>query len=147
MTSDRRFVIEERLAGRLRLSRAATGGEPRIEAEVEGVVLEGELALGSGEFVLWSTQDCPYEETLHITLLGPRGEVLDTRDVGRPMQPAVFQNLVTLGDGVAEFDFFPEERLRLEVQDAQCGLLTHILRRSRLKLTPTDQATTHDEST
>ncbi len=147
MSSDRRFVIEERLAGRLRLYRDRDGGLPRIEAEIEGVVLEGELALDSGEFVVWSSEDCPYEETLHITLLGPEGDVLDSVDLGRAMQPGVFQNFKALSDGVAEFDFFPEQRHRLEVRDAPCGLLTHILRRSRLKLTPTDQATTHDKPT
>lgn len=147
MTSGRRFVIEGRLAGRLRLSRDGGDGLLRIEAEVEGVVLEGELALTSGEFVVFSSEDCPYEETLHITLLGPGGEVLDHLDLGQAMQPGMFQNLESLSDRIAEFDFFPQRRHRLEVRDAPCGLLTHILRRSRLKLTLTDQASTHDEST
>lgn len=147
MNSDRRFVIDERLAGRLRLSRDQAGASPRIEAEVEGVILEGELALRSGEFVVFSSEDCPYEETLHVTLLGPSGTVLDSAELGRAMQPGMFQNLESLSDGIAEFDFFPERRHRLEVRDARCGLLTHILRRSRLKLTLTDQATTHDEPT
>lgn len=143
MKPSRQFEIAGRVPGRLRLR----GPTDQALVEIDGVVLEAQLELKSGEFVLCSTDDCPFEEVLHITLVSPTGKVLDTLDLGQAMQPGLFQNFVSLGDRAAEFDFFPEQRHRLEVRDAPCGLLTHILRRRRLELTPTDQATTHDEPT
>lgn len=115
--------------------------------EVDGIVLEAQLELPSGEFVLWSTEDCPYEETLHITLLSSTGEVLETAEMGQAMQPGLFGNLEALGDSAAEFDFFPRQRHRLEVLHLHRGLLSGVLRRRRLKLASRDQASTHDEPT
>ncbi len=147
MTPSRQFVVAQRLPGRLRLRREAAGLQPRAEVEIEGLVLEAQLELQSGEFLLFSTDDCPFEEILHITLLSPSGAVLETLELGAAMQPGLFQNLEALGDGAAEFDFFPEQRHRLEVRDLHRGLLSDIFRRRRLKLSPRDQATTHDEPT
>ncbi|MBV1862355.1 MAG: hypothetical protein KUG77_28300 [Nannocystaceae bacterium] len=141
MKPSRQFEVVDRLPGRLRLS--GPGGE----VEVDGVVLEAQLQLGSGESVLWSTDDCPFEEVLHITLVSPTGKVLDAVDLGQAMQPGLFQDLKALGDRTAEFGFFPQQRHRIEVFDAPCGLLDHIFRRRRLRLALTDQATTHDEPT
>lgn len=147
MTPTRQFVTLERLAGRLRLSREGDGHQHRIKAEVEGVVLEAQLELVSGEFVLFSTDDTPYEEVLHITLLSPSGEALETLDLGQAMQPALFQNFKALSDGVAEFDFFPKQRHRLEVLHLHRGLLSGIFRRRRLRLSSRDQPPTDDQPT
>jgi hypothetical protein len=140
MTSPRQFELVERTTGALRLKLAGEG--PPVETEVEGVVLEGQLTLDSGEFVVWSSEDCPYEETLHITLIGPTGAVLESRDLGQAMQPGVFGNLQRSADGIVEFDFFPGQRHRLQVRAARRGLLGVF--GGRLKLSVRDR-TTHDD--
>lgn len=97
--------------------------------------------------MLFSTDDSPYEEVLHITLLSPSGQVQETLELGQAMQPGLFQNFEALRDGVAEFDFFGGHRHRLEVLYPHRGLLSDIFRRRRLKLSSRDQATNHDEPT
>src|SRR5262245_18137679 len=60
---------------------------------LDGHHLESQLRTRAGHALLFVTDDCPYEEQLHIFLLSDALEVLDSLTLGRMYQPGVLRDL------------------------------------------------------
>lgn len=97
-------------------------------SRVAGAVLEAAVA-HAGEYLLFLTDDVPFEDMLSIHLIDRRGRLLDTARIGGPYTTGSFSELTLHDPGVARFHFvgdtewtvevFPEARLRLPfVSDA-----------------------------
>jgi len=85
---------------------------------VAGVTLEYWATLEMGHLLL-TTDDCPFEERLYITLLAPQlDRILDHVSLGVPYQTGILQDLVRTGDRQFEFSFFGAERWLLSVRSA-----------------------------
>jgi hypothetical protein len=83
---------------------------------IDGCVLEAQFQCVPG-YLLLVTEDCPYEEGLHVYLLGPAFTVLDRIELSRPYSPGILKILDATAAGQIAFSFFGDERWRLTVYD------------------------------
>ncbi|HLL52602.1 MAG TPA: hypothetical protein VK447_03590 [Myxococcaceae bacterium] len=86
------------------LSRLTRDGRP-LGFVANGVVLEAQYELRDGRGLVWLTADCPYEEGLHVYLLGPGGEVEDVVEAGAMYAPGILKIRAAGADWV-EVGFF-----------------------------------------
>ena len=67
-------------------------------------MLEGQFDLGDGRSLLVTSDDVPFEETVHLIVLDAAGRVADRYEVGAPYAPGAVENLAAV-DGALRFDF------------------------------------------
>lgn len=105
--------------GRARLMREGRA----LEISVDGLLLEAQFGLTDGCSLIWLTDDSPYDETLHVYLLGADGSVEDALQAGAAFTPGVLKVLDS-GEDWIDFEFFQDRTTyRLEVaQAARLGL-------------------------
>ncbi|MDE1165085.1 MAG: hypothetical protein PW845_06760 [Pseudomonas sp.] len=81
---------------------------------VDGVILEAAVECPKG-FLLFVTDDVPFEETLNIHLLDAKGQLLDTARLGAAYTTGNFIDLA-LGEGhTLSFSFFGEKTWTVEL--------------------------------
>ncbi len=86
-----------------------------LSTEVDGSVLDAQLELADGRALVWLTDDSPYDEGLHVYLLGPEGVVEDALEAGADFAAGILK-LRSTGDDWVEFEFFTNGTIyRLEV--------------------------------
>lgn len=85
--------------GELPRMRVALRGQP-LAAPIPGAVVEAEASLEGGGHVLVTTDDVPYEETLHVVLLDADGRVLEERRLTRA-SPGVVRDVAAAGDALS----------------------------------------------
>ena len=73
--------------------------------KAHGRILEGQYRLDNGSYLVLTTDDCPYEEVLHILLVDSELRLLDRIDIGREYQAGVFENARIADRETLEFDF------------------------------------------
>ncbi len=97
------------------LARVARDGKV-LDFVVTGVTLEAQFDLADGSSLLWLTEDCPYEEGLHVYLIGRGGELEDALEAGAPYTPGILELRAT-GEDWVRFEFFRNElEYRLQVE-------------------------------
>lgn len=89
--------------------------EGRELCRIPGVVLEKAFVLKDGRFLVVSTDDCPYEEGIHVTLLQPDGTVDERIDRLHAYHAAVLTELLPLSDDTLQITISDQERLRVVV--------------------------------
>ena len=83
-----------------------------------GLVLDAEHAAPGGETLLWLTENDPYDERLHVYLVGPDDVVVDAIATWTDFTPGVLR-IDALGPDHVDFRFFSDgERWRLTLRDA-----------------------------
>lgn len=86
-----------------------------LDFVVAGVILEAQFDLADGSSLLWLTEDSPYDEGLHVYLIGRGGELEDALEAGATFAPGLLEIRAT-GEDWVRFAFFRNEReYRLEV--------------------------------
>ena len=85
----------------------------QVVAKVEGVHLEAQLVVNNG-YLLFLSEDCPYEECLHIYYLDSAPKICDQINLGVIYTSGIFK-LLTLANNSVEFEFFGKDRWRLTV--------------------------------
>jgi hypothetical protein len=83
-------------------------------AIVDGVALEAQFAFEHG-YLIFASDDNPYEEILHIHLFDPSYRLLDSVCLGRPYCSGLLRD-VAVGNNCVEFSFFGGDRWRLIVR-------------------------------
>lgn len=100
-----------------------------IESFIEGAILEA--CIQYLEFlVIFTTNDCPYEESLNIHLLSPSYEILDSATLAWPYGTGSFKILDIVEPNIIEFQFFVEKPWQIELFPEQ-RLLFPFLREPR----------------
>lgn len=94
--------------GRRRI--VAAGGQPG--PVTQGQALEGQYRCSTG-YLLLLTENSPYDEGLHILLLGPDLRLLDAIDIGTTYSPGILTELTVEGDALAFAMFGHRWRLRV----------------------------------
>lgn len=84
---------------------------------VDGVVLEKQFAVQSG-YLLFLTEDSPYEEGLHIYFLGADLQVLDALGLGGPYASAILKDVREETETSLTFSFFGDDQWRLQLAPA-----------------------------
>ncbi|WCM95005.1 hypothetical protein M5C99_09955 [Acidovorax sp. NCPPB 2350] len=77
--------------------------------EMDGAVLEAQFEAEDG-YLVFTTEDTPYEEALHIHWLARDGRVLDAVELSAPYTPALFKDAVRVAPRTARFSFFDDGR-------------------------------------
>lgn len=106
-----------RVAGDRPRSELLWRGQP-TGVQVDGVSLDHQWKAGDG-YLLFLTEDSPFEEGLHIYLLGPDRQLRDALELAAPYAPGSMQ-VVAVEDGIS-FSFFGDDRWRLEVHATPQG--------------------------
>ena len=83
-----------------------------------GSVLEAQMELQNGWYLILTTEDSPYDEALHATLLDQRFEVLDQVEVSQDMTPGIIKDLKSIGDWALQFSFNRDKPYVLEINPA-----------------------------
>lgn len=106
---------------------SVTGLGPR--ASVPGVVLEAQYRLADGSFLVISTDDCPYEECLHLLRLSRDYTIQERVDLGRSYTFGLFSDPKIIHPSCLEFTFYENTRFQAIILDkpqrALGKLLTH----------------------
>lgn len=110
LLSDYRTISTDDRIGRSVLKQLSTGSE----IAVPGLLLEAAYETADGNRLLWLSDDCPFEEGLHILLLDRSGQVLDAVE-SRTVYTAAFLKIRTAARDHIDFTFLNEERYRLSV--------------------------------
>lgn len=106
----------------------ATGEDapPRCEVQLHGRALGTELGghlleaavEADGRFLLFVSNDCPYEELLHLHLLDAQGQLLDSATLGGPYTTGRFAGPRLLDARRVGFAFFDDKDWEVELLDA-----------------------------
>jgi hypothetical protein len=83
------------------LQQASTGRS----VDLPGAVLEARFRAGDG-FLVFLTEDTPFEEALHIHLLDSALRLQDSLELSAPYTPGVLTNLSVTGANELSFAFF-----------------------------------------
>jgi hypothetical protein len=105
-------LLADRDAG---YSALVLGGRP-LGVRVPGVSLAAQFQHGH-EYLLLTTADSPYEESLHAILLRMPAEILDVVELSNPYTPAVPSDFEIVNESALEFSFFGRDRWRLSILD------------------------------
>lgn len=87
-------------------------GEP-----LDGALIEDQYQVDTNRFLLFVTDDVPYEETLRVYLIAHDGEVLDALEFGGYLANGSLEGLTVVDQQAVEFSFIHEKRCRLTVQN------------------------------
>jgi hypothetical protein len=89
--------------------------DKRCVTQLPGCVLERLYQLENRHYLVFLTDDSPYEECLHIVLLDENYHQLDQVDIFQAYTPGILSNLTVLGSYELEFEFMVSCRFRLSV--------------------------------
>ena len=94
-------------------------GQP-TSVRVDGVTLDAQMEVEDG-YLLFLTEDSPFEEGLHIYLLDRERRILDGLELAGPYASGILRDVIREDDRAVSFSFFGDDRWRLEVNDAPQG--------------------------
>jgi hypothetical protein len=94
-------------------SRIYISGKP-TESTIPGAHLEACL-LWNNSFLVFTTDDIPNEDMLHVILLGPDLDVLDFATIGSAYSTGNFRSLSIKGDNLLGFEFIGGTTWTLEL--------------------------------
>lgn len=84
---------------KLRLS----GAEKTIN--IPGSVLEAQMELENGWYLILTTENSPYDEALHITLLDQYLEILDQVELSQDVTPGIVKDIQIIDAEHMQFNF------------------------------------------
>jgi hypothetical protein len=91
---------------------------------VPGVILEAQYRSGES-YLLFTSENTPYEEALHVLLLSRRLALLDHVELSHPFAGGVLTNMEMPGDERLRFSFFGGDLWELTVLGAPRLLKRH----------------------
>ena len=85
-----------------------------ISAEIEGADVETCIAIND-DYLVFTTNDCPYEETLNITLINSANQILDQASIFWPYGTGSFNFERLIEPNKVVFQFFAEKLWQVEL--------------------------------
>lgn len=85
-----------------------------VDSFIEGTVLEACIK-HERSYLIFTTNDCPYEESLNIYLLNQSYEILDNAVLVWPYSTGLFEILDITHSNLVDFKFFEEKIWQLEI--------------------------------
>ena len=111
----------KRIEGKVPQSELLWQGEP-IGLKVDGIFIEKQYRTEVW-YLLFLTENLPYEEGLHIYLLNSERRLLDALELGGPYASAILKDVKPERETALTFSFFGGDQWRLEVRRVpQAGL-------------------------
>lgn len=92
-----------------------------LESELllDGLILEAQYECSAG-YLLMLTEDCPFEEALHVYLLDRSLRPIDKLVLGKAYQPGILRDVKISGKESLEFSFFGGDKWQLRVLEKPC---------------------------
>lgn len=100
-------AISDAVPPRLRLRHR---GDEGLVLDLPGAVMEAQFEAVDG-YLVFTTENTPYEEALHVHWIARDGRVLDAVELSLPYTPAIFANAVLAAPRTVRFTFFDDGRL------------------------------------
>lgn len=85
---------------------------------VKGLVLEEQFLLNNGWLLVLTTEDSPYEEALHATLLSSTLQVMDYAEVSGEMTPGILEDVLIVDEDRIKFSLNRDTLITLEVDSS-----------------------------
>ena len=82
---------------------------------IPGVVLEDQYQIDQFRFLAITSDNCPYEECLHILLLALGRKDYERVDLAGEVLPGIYSNGRMISASTFEFQFFGSDRFRVDV--------------------------------
>ena len=78
-------------------------------------------------YIFFTSDDSPYEETLYITLIDSKGEVIESVELSKPYSPGVLKDLIIKNDQTIEFKFWGDSINNLIIADKKKVHISHAI--------------------
>lgn len=91
-------------------------GQP-MGLTIDGATLEAQFTVNTDRYLLLVSDDCPYEETLHVYLLNADGKLMESARLAYAYTAGILRDLQVAENHVLEFTFTGSLRYRLQVHD------------------------------
>ena len=89
--------------------------QKKCACSISGVSLDKQFKLDNNYFLIFTTDDSPYEETLYITLLDDQFQFLDCVDLGMAYQPGILEKVEVTSNYSLEFEFYTDITHRINI--------------------------------
>lgn len=96
-----------------------------VDSFIEGAVLEACVKHGRS-YLIFTTNDCPYEESLNIYLLNQSYEILDNAVLIWPYNTGLFKILDITQSNLVDFKFFEDKIWQVELFSHKSILIPYI---------------------
>ena len=84
-------------------------------AHVPGIVLEKVFRLDSGRLLVVTTEDCPFEEGFHVSLIDVDGSLLETAHRVIPYNPGIITEIKTDSEKTIRLVLHDGETIRISL--------------------------------
>lgn len=89
-----------------------------LQWAVPGIVLEDQFRLNEAEFLVITSDDCPFEESLHILLINKNMSEYERVDIELDNTPGIFKDCIISRDDSVQFKFIADNTYRIDVDSA-----------------------------
>lgn len=83
--------------------------------QIPGIVLEKAFRLNDGRLLVVTTDNCPFEEGFHISLIDSDGSLLESAHRVIPYHPGVLAKLFSVGEETIKIVFHGGEAIKVTV--------------------------------
>ena len=94
--------------------------------QISGSVLEAQWRLNNGWFLLFVSENCPYEEALHCLLLDHDLSMLDELVLGQDYSSGILSDVCESGNQSITFRFDSEKELTLQISEVGFSVIDKI---------------------
>lgn len=83
--------------------------------DIDGVALEAQFGLDSGQYLIFTTDGCPFEETLHLILLDQTYRILDQINISQDYTSGQIDEIEIVSNVVLEFSFLSKNKTKVVI--------------------------------
>ena len=101
--------------------------DARPQLLLPGVLVEKGFKLANGDSLWLTSNDCPYEETLFVSLVNSQGCIVDKLEIYKPYTPGILSEVVVVSGSRIQFKFRLEKRHQLLIDLLKSSLMLETL--------------------
>ncbi len=84
-------------------------------ADIDGVILETQFSLDSGQYLILTTDGCPFEEGLHLILLDQTYRIIDQVNLSQDYTSGQLDDVQIVSNSVLEFSFQGQTKTKVVI--------------------------------
>lgn len=96
--------------------------DARSQLLLPGVLVEKGFKLANGDGLWLTSNDCPYEETLFVSLVNSQGCIVDKLEIYKPYTPGILSEVVVVSGNCIQFKFWQGLTHSLSVSNNKINL-------------------------
>ncbi|GAB1623044.1 hypothetical protein AAOGI_30940 [Agarivorans albus] len=101
--------------------------DARPQLLLPGELVEKGFKLANGDSLWLTSNDCPYEETLFVSLVNSQGCIVDKLEIYKPYTPGILSEVVVVSGSRIQFKFRLEKRHQLLIDLLKSTLMLETL--------------------